>query len=174
MTWTKEGNELEDQLNDLWRRIKGTKGKSYWISAAASLQEIDRELGRLEVPFEEWEVLFRTKLLLERQLLGAIATFSEETQQIPHEYVKHAGARLLEEDNTEEKMGIGKGSIIGIITGASVGALTGLLLAPKPGKESRQMLHGQANKHAADLRSRMGRNGYSEAGENRPITSSML
>src|SRR5918997_2010556 len=128
LTWTKEGNELEDQLNDLWRRIKGTKGRSYWTRAAASLQEIDRELGRLEVPFEEWEVLFRTKLLLERELLGAIATFSEETQELPHEYVKRAGARLLEEDPTEEKVGMDKGSVIGIITGVSVGALAGLLL----------------------------------------------
>jgi hypothetical protein len=138
LTWTKEGNELEDQLNDLWHRMKGTKGKSYW-TRAASLQDIDRELGRLEVPFEEWEVLFRTKLLLERELLGAIATSSEETQQLPHEYVKRAGARLLEEDSTEGKGRMDKGSVVGgIIAGASVGALAGLLLAPKPGKETRQ------------------------------------
>jgi hypothetical protein len=119
LTWTKEGNELEDQLNDLWRRIKGTRGKSYWTRAAASLQDIDRELGRLEVPFEEWEVLFRTKLLLERELLGAIATSSEETQQLPHEYVKRAGARLLEEDATEGKKGMdkrpGRGSRVRLI-----------------------------------------------------------
>jgi hypothetical protein len=166
LTWTKEGNELEDQLNDLWRRIKGTKGRSYWTSAAARLQEIDRELGRLEVPFEEWEVLFRTKLLLERELLGAIASFSEETQELPHEYVKRAGARLLEEDSTEEKMGMDKGGIIGIIAGVSVGALAGLLLAPKPGKETRrQRVQGQANKYAVELRSRMGRNGHSGGGE---------
>jgi hypothetical protein len=165
LTWTKEGNELEDQLNDLWHRIKGTKGKSYWTSAAARLQDIDRELGRLEVPFEEWEVLFRTKLLLERELLGAIATSSEETQQLPHEYVKRAGARLLEEDATEGKLGIDKGGVIGIITGVSVGALAGLLLAPKPGKETRQRVQGQANKYAVELRSHMRRNGHSRGGE---------
>jgi hypothetical protein len=61
LTWTKEANELEEQLNDLWHQIRGTKGKSYWPSAAG-LQEIDRELGRLEVPYEEWEVLFRRRL----------------------------------------------------------------------------------------------------------------
>jgi hypothetical protein len=166
LTWTKEGNELEDQLNDLWRRIKGTKGRSYWTSAAASLQEIDRELGRLEVPFEEWEVLFRTKLLLERELLGAIASFSEETQELPHEYVKRAGARLLEEDATEGKKGMDKGGVVGgLIAGASVGALAGLLLAPKPGKETRQRVQGQANKYAVELRSRMRRNGHSRGGE---------
>jgi YtxH-like protein len=120
----------------------------------------------LEVPFEEWEVLFRTKLMLERELLGAIATFSEETQQLPHGYVKCAGARLLgarllEEDYIEEKMGMGKGGVVGIITGASVGALAGLLLAPKPGKETREMVQGQANKYAVGIRGRMGRNGHS-------------
>ena len=110
-------------------------------------------------------MLFRTKLLLERELLGAIASFSEETQQLPHEYVKHAVARLLEEDPTEEKMGMDKGSIIGIIAGVSVGALAGLLLAPKPGKETRQRVQGQANKYAVELRSRMGRNCHSGGGE---------
>jgi hypothetical protein len=165
LTWTKEGNELEDQLNDLWRRIKGTEGRSYWTSAAARLQAIDRELGRLEVPFEEWEVLFRTKLLLERELLRAIANASEETQQLSHGYVKHAGARLLEEDSTEGKLGVDKGGVIGIITGVSVGALAGLLLAPKPGKETRQLAQGQANKYAAEICSRMGRNGHSRGGE---------
>jgi hypothetical protein len=113
LTWTKEGNELEDQLNDLWRRIKGTEGRSYWTRAAASLQDIDQELGRLEVPFEEWEVLFRTKLLLERELLGAIANSSEGIPELPHGYVKHAGARLLEEDSTEGKMGMDKGGSSG-------------------------------------------------------------
>jgi hypothetical protein len=166
LTWTKEGNELEDQLNDLGRRIKGTQGRSYWTSAAARLQDIDQQLGRLEVPFEEWEVLFRTKLLLERELLGAIASFSEETQELPHEYVKRAGARLLEEDATEGKMGMGKGGVVGgIIAGASVGALAGLLLAPKPGKETRQRVQGQANKYAVEIRSRMRRNGHSRGGE---------
>jgi hypothetical protein len=111
-------------------------------------------------------VLFRTKLLLERELLGAIANSSEETQQLPHEYVKRAGARLLEEDSTEGKKGMDKGGVIGgIIAGASVGALAGLLLAPKPGKETRQRAQGQANKYAVELRSRMARNGHSRRGE---------
>ncbi len=119
----------------------------------------------MEVPFEEWEVLFRTKLLLERELLGAIATFSEETQELPHEYVKRVGARLLEEDSTEGKKGMDKGGVVGgIIAGASVGALAGLLLAPKPGKETRQRVQGQANKYAVEIRSRMRRNGHSRGG----------
>jgi hypothetical protein len=105
LTWTKEGNELEDQLNDLGNRIKGMEGKSYWTSAAARLQEIDQELGRLEVPFEEWEVLFRTKLLLERELLRSIANFNKEIRQLSPGYVKHASTRLAEEDSIEGKVG---------------------------------------------------------------------
>jgi YtxH-like protein len=168
LTWTKEGNELEDQLNELWRRIKGTKGKSYWTRAAARLQDIDRELGRLEVPFEEWEVLFRTRLMLERELLRGVVNLNnanEEAVQLTDGDVKHAGARLLEEDATEEKTGIDKGSVMGIITGASVGALAGLLLAPKPGKETRQMVQGQANKYAVEIRRRVEGNGHSRGGE---------
>ncbi len=40
-------------------------------------------------------------------------------------------------------------------------ALAGLLLAPKPGKETREMVQGQANKYAVEISSRMGRNGHS-------------
>jgi YtxH-like protein len=72
---------------------------------------------------------------------------------------------LLEEDPTEEKIGMDKGGVIGgIIAGASVGALAGLLLAPKPGKETRQRVQGQANKYAVEISNRMRRNGHSGGG----------
>jgi hypothetical protein len=164
LTWTKEGNELEDQLNALWRWMKEGEGKTHWARAVSRLQNVDRELGCLEVPFEEWEVLFRTKLLLERELLRAVANLNEETRQLTDGYAKHISARVLE-GSTDEEAGMARNGGMGIIAGASVGTLAGLLLAPKSGKETRQMLQGQANKYAAEIRTRMGRNGHSGGGE---------
>jgi hypothetical protein len=44
----------------------------------------------------------------------------------------------------EGGMRISKSNLIVVVTGVSVGVLAGLLLAPKPGRETRQMLKSQA------------------------------
>jgi hypothetical protein len=44
----------------------------------------------------------------------------------------------------EGGMRITKGSLVMVMTGVSAGVLAGLLLAPKPGRETRQMLKSQA------------------------------
>ncbi|MDP6550433.1 MAG: YtxH domain-containing protein [Dehalococcoidia bacterium] len=52
----------------------------------------------------------------------------------------------------------------GLIAGAVVGAVAGLLLAPKPGKETRHMFASRAGDYAGTLRHRIGkRNGRSLA-----------
>jgi hypothetical protein len=112
LTWTKEGNELEYQLNVLWRRAKEGVGKDHWARAAASLQNIDRELGRLEIPYEEWEVIFRTKLLLERELLVAVVNASEETRQLVNGRVQHIGSRLWKGDFAQDGTSTARGSIL--------------------------------------------------------------
>jgi hypothetical protein len=67
LTWSKEANELEDRIVATW--------KSREIGVAAQLrddlQRIEHDLDRLEVPYEEWEVLFRELLLVERALRQA-------------------------------------------------------------------------------------------------------
>jgi gas vesicle protein len=48
----------------------------------------------------------------------------------------------------------------GLIAGAVVGAVAGLLLAPKPGKETRHMITSRAGGYAGTLRQKIGkRNG---------------
>jgi hypothetical protein len=60
----------------------------------------------------------------------------------------------------EGGMRISKSNLIVVVTGVSVGVLAGLLLAPKPGRETRQMLKSQsalkdrAGQHATSLRRR--------------------
>jgi hypothetical protein len=135
LTWTKEGNELEDRMNGLWCRMKENKDTTYIARIANKLQDIDSELRRLEVPFKEWEVLFRTNLMLERELLRNIANVGEGQYPLTDGRVKQPSTRSIG-DFTEKKTG--KGGIIAVIAGASMGTLAGLFLASKPGKESRR------------------------------------
>ena len=64
LTWDKEANELEDRMRAVWdaRHARATS------ELRAELKNIEERLHTLEVPYEEWEVLFREMLLLDRAL----------------------------------------------------------------------------------------------------------
>src|SRR5207253_7487327 len=64
LTWDKEANELEDRLRAIWR-ARDARPRA---ELDAELKAVAARLHELEVPYEEWEVLFRELLLLERAL----------------------------------------------------------------------------------------------------------
>jgi hypothetical protein len=64
LTWDKESNELEDRMRAVWR-ARDTRPSA---DLGAELKAIEARLRELEAPYEEWEVLFRELLLLERAL----------------------------------------------------------------------------------------------------------
>jgi gas vesicle protein len=79
----------------------------------------------------------------------------------------------------EGEMRISKGSLIMVMTGVSVGVLAGLLLAPKPGRQTRQMLKrqagalkDQASQHATSLRNGQ-QDGANEQAENSAASGEM-
>ena len=64
LTWDKEANELEDRLRAIWNARHGHPRRVL----QRALEAVNRDLHELEVPYEEWEVLFREYLLVEREL----------------------------------------------------------------------------------------------------------
>jgi hypothetical protein len=67
LTWTKEGNAIEDKLLGAWKSlVHGNNTKD----ARRSLDEAREQMRTQELPYEEWEVLFRASLLIERDLLS--------------------------------------------------------------------------------------------------------
>jgi hypothetical protein len=66
LTWTKEANEVEDEVRRAWADLQAHRG----LEAADRLTAIERKLHELMVPYEEWEVLFRQLLLAQRDLLA--------------------------------------------------------------------------------------------------------
>jgi hypothetical protein len=72
LTWTKEANQIEEQLGALWRSATSV------ASTRRQLAEIDRQLRSLKLSYEEWEILFRQRLLVDRQLSGAAPLMSPE------------------------------------------------------------------------------------------------
>jgi len=61
MTTSAEAERIEDQIRALLREQE---------TADRRLADIDRELARLAVPFDEWETVYRERLQVERDLLA--------------------------------------------------------------------------------------------------------
>ena len=66
LTWTKEANELEDELRHTWADLAA----HHATAAADRLSAVERKLKAMSVPYDEWEVLFRQLLLVQRELLA--------------------------------------------------------------------------------------------------------
>ena len=82
MTWTEKANELEEELDTLWRKTRNARG-DIPEEAMEHLRALEAKLERVEIDFEEWEILFREFLLVERGLLRVRAGIEWK----PHEPV---------------------------------------------------------------------------------------
>ncbi len=81
MTWTKTGNEIEDRIDAVWRDLRAGSKVGSGRESAERLRQIERDLKTAKTPFDEWEVLFREKLLVERGLLQVMAGITEKPRE---------------------------------------------------------------------------------------------
>jgi hypothetical protein len=75
LTWSKEANEIEDSLRRIWEAVQGGAGED----ALARVRAVEQRIERLSLPYEEWEVLFRQRLQVERSALRRVAGLSDDT-----------------------------------------------------------------------------------------------
>jgi hypothetical protein len=71
LTWDKEANEIEDALRAIWSDQAG--GREALHQGLARLADVERRLHTESFPFEEWDVLYRETLVVERKILRALA-----------------------------------------------------------------------------------------------------
>jgi hypothetical protein len=76
-TWSKEAQQLEDKLLAIWKEVDAAHtlyplGRGY-----DQLQEVEEEMKTIRIPYEQWEVLFREKLTVERALLRQAVGLSD-------------------------------------------------------------------------------------------------
>jgi hypothetical protein len=70
LTWSKDANTLEERILGVWNDIRYHEaGGEGFSSAVLKLRTVDRDLRRLPLAFEEWQILAREKLLVENRLL---------------------------------------------------------------------------------------------------------
>jgi hypothetical protein len=99
LTVSAEAQAIEDRLASLARPATATPGHPprFDDAAAAEFAAIDEQLSTLEIPYEEWEVLYRQRLQVERDLrAGAMAGDAVVGADTPS--VRHEGALGTLED----------------------------------------------------------------------------
>jgi hypothetical protein len=70
LTWDAEANQIEDSLRRIWEGLVAGSGGA---EALAQIRAIDGRVQTLDLPYEEWEVLFRQRLQVERAALRRLA-----------------------------------------------------------------------------------------------------
>ena len=76
LAWTKEGQALEDAMRRLHARLQPSSSSPDGLDRG--LDEVDARLRDLDVAYDEWDVLFREKLLLQLATRDARRSRHEE------------------------------------------------------------------------------------------------
>lgn len=63
-TWSKDGNQLEERLATVWHEVQAHSSAS--ARTIDQLRAIDETLHKIEVEYEEWEILFRQKIIVDQ------------------------------------------------------------------------------------------------------------
>jgi hypothetical protein len=79
-TRTAEANKIEDRLTAIWDELKST-GRTQSRRCLEQLYAIERDSKGAALPFEEWEVLFRDRMVIERRLLRVLAGLSDASDE---------------------------------------------------------------------------------------------
>ena len=103
LTWDKDGNALEDRIRHVWHQIKA-KGEVA-PDAVCALQEIEKDLRNADLPYEEWQVLSRGKLLVERGMLQMTAGFASVPPEPTDTPPEKIGAAQIAEAKKAESGG---------------------------------------------------------------------
>jgi hypothetical protein len=103
MTTSAEAERLEDRITALLRLDPA--------AARTRLVDLDREIARLAVPFDEWETVYRERLQVERNLLA-----------------READRRLVDRPGTTE-LAPEPGGLGGKVLGWTIGLVSSVLLA---------------------------------------------
>ena len=87
-TFAPKAQEVERKLRDIWRAFEADKTPQTQDSyLVASVQDLARRLSSLDVPYDDWQALYRQLLQLERAVRGQNQLLDDTTSTktpIPH------------------------------------------------------------------------------------------
>jgi hypothetical protein len=104
MTWTKEANELEDRLRKIWITLRQQSERPGMLNRLTNrLVAVEHDLRAIELTYEEWDVLFREKLMVERALLQVKADLVDRPRDLTEASPEQIGANAVKRDDAAER-----------------------------------------------------------------------
>lgn len=97
LTWSAEANEIEDRLRTIWQDFKDGPDTSVDAAVIDRLEAVEGELRTVDLAYEEWEVLMREKLLVERSLLHVAMGLIREPMDLTETAPEDMGAARIHE-----------------------------------------------------------------------------
>ena len=83
LTSSKESQEIEERLEQIWRAVRDIGDQQSIAERVAQLRtdllSVDQQMETLTVDYDEWEVLYRQRLQVERDLLNVDVTDRDES-----------------------------------------------------------------------------------------------
>jgi hypothetical protein len=136
MTWTQEGNELEDQLNGMWHELRDHTGRLAPPRLLEELHRFEEALRDTKLEYDEWSILFREKLLLERALWQRAAGRTGKPQEPADGGGVETGAQQLQRARPGSLVApLGAASVAGALVFAAGAGLTKLFAPHKDGRQ---------------------------------------
>jgi hypothetical protein len=97
LTWSEEANAIEDRLRSIWQDFKDGPDTSVDAAVIDRLEAVEGELRTVDLAYEEWEVLMREKLLVERSLLHVAMGLIREPMDLTETAPEDMGAARIHE-----------------------------------------------------------------------------
>jgi hypothetical protein len=118
LTWEEDSQKFEDRITELWREWKKSpnNGRSDMQARLQKIEELKAALHKEEIPFEQWEVVYRELLQLEDEVVSGRIGRGETP--------KAAGAPA----NSTGSVGLGAGSGVSAHPAYHELAIAGVLL----------------------------------------------
>ena len=80
-TWSEIANQLEDRLLGIWNVIK-TTCRDDTDSCLNQVRAIEKDMKTSDITYDEWEVLYRERLIVERGLLQVMAGLRKRPEDL--------------------------------------------------------------------------------------------
>jgi hypothetical protein len=97
LTWSEEANGIEDRLRSIWQDFKDAPDTRVDTAVIDRLESVEGDLRTADLSFEEWEVLMREKLLVERSLLHVAMGLIREPMDLTEMAPEDMGAARMHE-----------------------------------------------------------------------------
>jgi len=95
LTWSDDANAVEDRLRSIWQDFKDAPDTRVDPAVVDRLEAVEKELRTTDLAFEEWEVLMREKLLVERSLLHVAMGLIREPMDLTEVAPEDMGAARI-------------------------------------------------------------------------------